>query len=62
MSRGVWGFKKTEVRRLVEAAKKAGVQVARVEYDPANGKIALITGDRDRAVSEATNENEWDRV
>jgi hypothetical protein len=40
-----WRFKLTTVTRAVNAARKAGLVVARVELDEATGKIIIISKD-----------------
>jgi hypothetical protein len=40
--RGPGRFKKTEVTRLAKAAIAAGLDVERIEVDPATGRICLI--------------------
>jgi hypothetical protein len=37
------GLRRRSVRALVNAVRKAGCDVARVEYDPISGKVAIIT-------------------
>jgi hypothetical protein len=50
-------FRKTDLRKAVEAVVAAGQAVARVEIDP-NGKIVIVTvGELQRR-----EENSWDRV
>jgi hypothetical protein len=50
-------FRKTDLRKAVEAVVAAGQAVARVEIDP-NGKIVIVTvGELERR-----EENSWDRV
>ena len=50
-------FRKTDLRKAVEAVVAAGQAVARVEIDP-NGKIAIVTvGELERR-----EKNSWDRV
>jgi hypothetical protein len=60
MSRGSWNFRKTDVRRAVEAAEQAGAHVARIEIDPGTGKISLVTGAPAATGSEALTEfDKW---
>ena len=42
--RGPGRFRQTETARVVRAALSAGLPVARVEVDPASGKITVIAG------------------
>jgi len=56
--RGPSRFRKTEATRLVRAALDAGLSVARVECDPASGRITVVPGKAD----EANVTNEWDEI
>jgi hypothetical protein len=47
--RGPCRFKKTEVTRLAKAAIAAGLDVERIEVDPATGRICLIATKPDGA-------------
>jgi len=58
--RGPNRFRKSEARRLVQATIDAGLSVARVECNPATGKIAVIPGQPNEKTT-ASN-NEWDEV
>jgi hypothetical protein len=51
-------FRKADFKRAVEAAKSAGMQVARIDIDP-TGKISLIPGNVAEAVGGIA-VNEWD--
>jgi hypothetical protein len=57
MARAPSTFRKTDLRKAVEAVVAAGQAVARVEIDP-NGKIVIVTvGELERREA-----NSWDRV
>jgi hypothetical protein len=56
--RGVCRFKKSDVRRAVEAVQAAGQDVARVEIDP-SGKVVIVIGTPDDGGGNR-NRNEWD--
>jgi hypothetical protein len=52
---------KTAVRRAIEAARKAGLDIARVEVAP-DGRVIIVAG---KPVDQTTNNqqaNEWDTV
>jgi hypothetical protein len=58
VTRGPCSFRKSDVRRAVEAAVKAtGAPIQRIEIDP-NGKIIIVTG----KPGEGPGTNEWDEV
>jgi hypothetical protein len=48
-------FKETDVARLVKAAKRAGLEVARIEVE--NGKIVVVAAGKPAT---ETASNEWD--
>jgi hypothetical protein len=50
-------FRKTDLRKAVEAVAAAGQTVARVEIDP-DGKIVIVTAGE----LERREHNSWDRV
>jgi hypothetical protein len=50
-------FRKTDLRKAVEAVAAAGQTVARVEIDP-DGKIVIVTAGE----LERREDNSWDRV
>ena len=43
MTRRVAPFRQADLKRALCGAKAAGLRVARVEIDPVNGKIVIIT-------------------
>lgn len=43
MSRKTLTFRKSDVRRVVEAVRDAGIEIARIEIDT-DGRITLTTG------------------
>ena len=59
MSKGPSTFRKSDVTRLLSAAEKAGVKVARVEVEA--GKLTLVP-DHDGAAPECSKPNEWDAI
>jgi len=42
MVRGIASWRQADLTRAIRAARAAGVDVARVEIDPATGKITII--------------------
>src|SRR5262249_17800974 len=61
MAKAAWTITPSVVRRAVEAVRKAGVPVARVEFDLANRKFVVIAGlPAEPTADNAT--NEWDEV
>jgi hypothetical protein len=52
-------FHESDLSRLLRAARKAGLEVARVEIDK-DGKIVLVTGAP--AAGDTKGANEWDSV
>jgi hypothetical protein len=52
MSRGTWKFRKAEVKRAIEAAKAAGIDVERVEVQ--DGKVVVIARDKNGRPRRAT--------
>ena len=44
--RGVLRIKEVEVARVVRAAEKAGINVARVDVNPASGTISIIPANK----------------
>jgi hypothetical protein len=56
MSKRPSTFKKTDIRRGVEALKSAGLKVVRVVIE--GGKLTLVTAQGD--TGETTTSNEWD--
>lgn len=50
-------FQESDLSRALRAARKAGLDVARVEIDK-DGKIVLVTGEPETVVRT----NEWDSV
>jgi len=64
MGRGPCAFKESDLTRAVKAARKAGLEVERVEVDR-DGKIVIITG-KPGASGELNGngsaENPWDEV
>jgi hypothetical protein len=59
MSRGPHNIRQTDVEKVVRAALKAGLPVARVEVSP-EGRIIVIAGLQEQ--DNPTTENEWDAV
>ena len=59
MARGRLTFRKHDVKRAVEAARAAGIEVSRVEIDK-NGKIVIVGGKPGDAAEATT--NEWDAI
>ena len=60
MSKGPSTFRKSDVKRGIEALELAGKRVARVEIDKA-GKIVIVTTNGTQ-VGESAEVNEWDRL
>jgi hypothetical protein len=58
MSRGPCRFKKTDVRRAIEAAKACGLDIARVVIR--DGEIIVIAGNGAIDQDAASTLNEWD--
>jgi hypothetical protein len=44
MTRSPTTFTQSAVTRCLKAAKAAGIDLCRVEVDPATGKIVMVTG------------------
>lgn len=44
MAKAQTSFREIDVRRAISGAVSAGLQVTRVEVDPATGLIILVTG------------------
>jgi hypothetical protein len=61
MSRGPYTFRKSDVRRAIDAVRSAGLSVGRVEVDRF-GKIIMIIGEPTPANDNAPEVNEWDEV
>ncbi|MFZ0150951.1 MAG: hypothetical protein WBG18_16195 [Xanthobacteraceae bacterium] len=62
MSHGPYRFRESEARRLIKAARNAGVTIGRVEVGP-DGRIAIIPGNpRDETPPQSAPPNEWDEV
>jgi hypothetical protein len=61
MSRGPHNIRQTDVEKVVRAALKAGLPVARVEVSP-EGRIIVIAGLPEQEQDNPTTENEWDAV
>jgi hypothetical protein len=59
MAKGNCTFRKSDVTRLLSAAEKAGVKVARVEVEA--GKLTLVP-EHDGAIPEGSKPNEWDNA
>jgi hypothetical protein len=51
-------FRKTETKRLITAAREAGLSIARIECD-ASGRVSIIPG---APVESAPDVNAWDSV
>jgi hypothetical protein len=60
MSKSTSTFRKNDIKRAIQAAVAAGMQIRRVEIDK-EGKIALVPNQPGEAESFAT-VNEWDEV
>ena len=58
MSRAASTFRQTDVVRALRAARAAGLEVARYEIGK-DGKIVVVTGQREALVADA-DINEWD--
>ena len=50
-------FKDRDIRRVVKAARAAGIAIARIEVDPSSGRISVHA----REASE-TSANPWDQA
>jgi hypothetical protein len=61
MTRAACSFRKSDVRRAVEAAKAAGLAVKRIEVG-GDGKIAVIVDQNGNNKESETGENPWDQV
>jgi hypothetical protein len=60
MSKGPCTFRKSDIRRGVQALESAGVEVARVEVQA--GKIVFVPRDEATDIAPADGPNEWDGV
>jgi hypothetical protein len=59
MSHGPHRFRESEARRLIKAARDAGITIGRVEVGP-GGRIAIIPGKTEGGNVGAS--NPWDEV
>jgi hypothetical protein len=59
MTRRPSTFRKQDVRRAIEGARAAGVEVQRIEIEA--GKIVVVARGENSAVRQSP-ENEWDNV
>jgi hypothetical protein len=61
MSKAASHFRKTDVKRAVQAVEGAGVKIGRIELD--GGKIVIIPGTEPAPPATApSSTNEWDSV
>lgn len=54
-------FKKIDVTRAIQAARAAGVEIARVEIDPKTGMIVVVAG-KATEVAAPKPANSWDDI
>jgi hypothetical protein len=59
MSRGPCHFKQRDVTAAVKALRAAGCEVAGIEFDPASGRVRVLTG-RGNDSELPADTNEWD--
>lgn len=59
MSRRSTPFRQADLTRALKAAAAAGVEVGRIEIDPATGKIVMETG---KAAEAVLSSGSWDEV
>lgn len=59
MSRAPPNFRQGDVTRAINAAKRSGLPIARVEVDPKTAKITVIVGEPQDNVS-TQEPNPWD--
>ena len=62
MSRGPHAVNEGYVAKVIAAALKAGLPVARVEVSPRDGRIIVIAGKPEEEQSSESENNEWDSV
>lgn len=63
MAKSTCTFRKSDVARLLSAAERAGVKVARVEVE--GGELTLVPDYREKPAIQEPNDatpNEWDSV
>jgi hypothetical protein len=61
MSHGPYRFRESEARRLVKAARSAGIEIGRLEVGP-DGRIAIIPGKPTEPPARSEPPNEWNEV
>ena len=60
MGHGPCAFKEADVTRAIKAARKAGLEVARVEVE--NGKIVIVAGKPEISTYSSDDaQTEWDK-
>jgi hypothetical protein len=52
-------FRQQDVTRAINAAKRAGLSIARVEVDPKTAKITVIVGEPELPPANAAEADEW---
>jgi hypothetical protein len=62
MARAPCSFRQRDVKAALKAVVAGGCEVARVEIDPATGKIVVVIGKSTAAADEGKGGNEWDNV
>jgi hypothetical protein len=60
VTRGPCHFRQQDVRRAIEAARKAGLSIARVEIDPKTAVITVVAGLPSDSSQSAAEPNPWD--
>jgi hypothetical protein len=61
MGKGACSFKERDVRAAINAARKAGIVVTRIEVGK-DGRIVIVAGTPGESNSATTNGNEWDEI
>lgn len=59
MARTASSFKRGDVARALRAARDAGVDIARVEIDPATGKIVIVANTAGAGGERRTELDQW---
>jgi hypothetical protein len=59
MARSSSAFRQGDVTRALRAARAAGVNITRVEIEPATGKIVIVTGGAPTDTEQVSDLDRW---